>query len=508
QYAGGGELIDYITTKESLTEKDSRRLYRQIISAIDHCHEAGVVHRDDLKLENLLLTEDNNILISDFGLGRSFIGKNHLLGTFCGTPLYASPEIVSGEKYIGPPSDIWSSGVVLFIMATGKAPFKGDNLSELYKKIRSCEYRKIDNLSPLFVDLLNKIFVRDPSKRIKMEELRNHPWVTKDENGPPIRLPPKFLNEDETPLDKKYSGCIQGINHESDNVVIYNFNQPPGMIQNRRQSITQSLNAIKAMDRRASLLPTDLPGRKQSVFSTISSRSETSDFDVGLEDKKEGIMLASGNNLDARRTSSNEQKDIRFTLAAPEPAMQRNRRFTFQADFGTTPMRQLPNASLTSKIRPKSNSNSDSYQRKSFETRSESNSSRRDSLKVNTNVVYETDIPSPEISPSFPTQVPRQTPIRTVRFAFSANTTSVKPPDDLIDQLIEILAQQNLMFNHHSSYVIDCRYVSGVNQEVVFEIEICKVWLLKIHGIKFRRISGNAMVFKNIIELIIGHLVL
>jgi 5'-AMP-activated protein kinase catalytic alpha subunit len=88
EYVSGGELVDYIAAKGCLSEKESCRIFRQLISAIDHCHQAGVIHRD-LKLENLLLTSDKNLKLSDYGLGRTVSGEDHYLNTFCGTPLYA-----------------------------------------------------------------------------------------------------------------------------------------------------------------------------------------------------------------------------------------------------------------------------------------------------------------------------------------------------------------------------------------------------------------------------------
>lgn len=106
EYASGGELIDYIAAKGHLSEKEGRRLFRELISTIDHCHLAGVVHRD-LKLENLLLSADKSLRLSDFGLGRTVRTTDQYLNTFCGTPLYAGPELVSGIKYIGPAADVW-----------------------------------------------------------------------------------------------------------------------------------------------------------------------------------------------------------------------------------------------------------------------------------------------------------------------------------------------------------------------------------------------------------------
>ncbi|KXS21789.1 Pkinase-domain-containing protein, partial [Gonapodya prolifera JEL478] len=181
EYAPGGELIDYIASRKHLSEKEARRFFRQIISAMDHCHSANVVHRD-LKLENLLLSADRNILISDFGLGRTFNSEvEDYMKTFCGTPNYAAVELISGIPYIGVKSDIWAMGVVLYIMMTGRPPFVGENISALYSKIRAVDYKCPDYFSIELRDILSRILVKDPMQRIDMSELRLHPWVMLEE---------------------------------------------------------------------------------------------------------------------------------------------------------------------------------------------------------------------------------------------------------------------------------------------------------------------------------------
>ena len=147
QYASGGELIEYIASRGNLAEKEARKFFRQIISAIDHCHLANVVHRD-LKLENLLLNSEKNILLSDFGLGRTFRDDlEEYMKTFCGTPNYAAVELISGIPYVGVKSDIWAMGVVLYLMVTGKPPFQGETISLLYKEIRAVNYKVYDTFS-------------------------------------------------------------------------------------------------------------------------------------------------------------------------------------------------------------------------------------------------------------------------------------------------------------------------------------------------------------------------
>ncbi|KAI8926582.1 kinase-like domain-containing protein [Entophlyctis helioformis] len=182
EYAKGGELIDYIAARDHLTEREARRFFRQIISALDHCHLASVVHRD-LKLENLLLNHERNVLISDFGLGRTFNPDvEEYMKTFCGTPNYAAVELISGIPYVGVKSDIWAMGVVLYIMMTGRPPFQGETISLLYRQIKAVEYDVPPYFSADLVDLLRKILLRDPGARIDMDGLRSHPWINYEQS--------------------------------------------------------------------------------------------------------------------------------------------------------------------------------------------------------------------------------------------------------------------------------------------------------------------------------------
>ncbi|KAJ1515000.1 SIK kinase 3 [Coelomomyces lativittatus] len=139
-YAAGGEFVDYLASKGRLTEAEARHYFRQLVSAVHHCHSANLVHRD-LKLENLLLTHHQELLLSDFGLGRTFYKKEDLMYTFCGTPSYAAIELIQHRPYCGMPADVWSMGVILFVMCSGSMPFFGTTLSSLYKRILGLDYQ-------------------------------------------------------------------------------------------------------------------------------------------------------------------------------------------------------------------------------------------------------------------------------------------------------------------------------------------------------------------------------
>ncbi|KAJ3215709.1 MAP microtubule affinity-regulating kinase 1 [Dinochytrium kinnereticum] len=216
EFASGGELIEYIAARNHLNEKEARRFFRQLISAMDHCHMANVVHRD-LKLENLLLTDNKTLIISDFGLGRTFQNDtDEYMKTFCGTPNYAAVELISGIPYIGVKSDIWAMGVVLYVMMTGKPPFTGENISALYSKIKAVDYTCPDYFSSELKALFGKILKKDPKARIDMDGLRTDPWVNMGEDEPPLRVVPKVMGP---PTSAQVGQFIASITRDSDCII-------------------------------------------------------------------------------------------------------------------------------------------------------------------------------------------------------------------------------------------------------------------------------------------------
>jgi serine/threonine protein kinase len=134
EYAGH-ELFDYIIERGRILEPEARRLFQQIISAIEHCHRHNIVHRD-LKPENLLMDENFNIKIADFGLS-NLMSDGDFLKTSCGSPNYAAPEVISGRLYSGEEIDVWSCGIILYVMLCGRLPFEDDHIPTLFKKINS-----------------------------------------------------------------------------------------------------------------------------------------------------------------------------------------------------------------------------------------------------------------------------------------------------------------------------------------------------------------------------------
>ncbi|XP_077138363.1 serine/threonine-protein kinase MARK1 isoform X1 [Ranitomeya variabilis] len=175
EYASGGEVFDYLVAHGRMKEKEARAKFRQIVSAVQYCHQKCIVHRD-LKAENLLLDADMNIKIADFGFSNEFTIGNKL-DTFCGSPPYAAPELFQGKKYDGPEVDVWSLGVILYTLVSGSLPFDGQNLKELRERVLRGKYRIPFYMSTDCENLLKKLLVLNPVKRGSLEQIMKDRWM-------------------------------------------------------------------------------------------------------------------------------------------------------------------------------------------------------------------------------------------------------------------------------------------------------------------------------------------
>ena len=174
EHIKGKELFEIIVKKKRLSELESLRYFQQLISGIEYLGKMHVAHRD-LKPENLLVDYKNNLKIADFGLSNMY-KSNELLSTACGSPCYAAPEMLAGEKYFGLSSDIWSSGIILYTMLCGRLPFEDKNNDILYQKIKEGNFVTPDFLSENAKDFLHKILKVDPKKRYTILQIKKHPW--------------------------------------------------------------------------------------------------------------------------------------------------------------------------------------------------------------------------------------------------------------------------------------------------------------------------------------------
>ncbi|OIT29605.1 PREDICTED: CBL-interacting serine/threonine-protein kinase 24-like [Nicotiana attenuata] len=184
EFVTGGELFDKIVHQGRISEDEARRYFQQLIDAVAHCHSKGVYHRD-LKPENLLLDCQGNLKVSDFGLSALPQQGVELLHTTCGTPNYVAPEVLSNRGYDGAAADVWSCGVVLYVLMAGYLPFDEADLHTLYTKINAAEFSCPFWFSPGATSLIRKIIDPNPRTRIKIEGIRRDPWFRK--NYVPVR---------------------------------------------------------------------------------------------------------------------------------------------------------------------------------------------------------------------------------------------------------------------------------------------------------------------------------
>ncbi|KAK0720640.1 kinase-like domain-containing protein [Lasiosphaeris hirsuta] len=191
EYAGG-ELFDYIVQHGKMKEDEARRFFQQMLCAVEYCHRHKIVHRD-LKPENLLLDENLNVKVADFGLS-NIMSDGNFLKTSCGSPNYAAPEVIGGKLYAGPEVDVWSCGVILYVLLVGRLPFDDEHIPSLFAKIARGSYMVPTWMSPGAAGLIKKMLVVNPVQRATIEEIRQDPWFLKD--LPAYLHPPaeEFLN--------------------------------------------------------------------------------------------------------------------------------------------------------------------------------------------------------------------------------------------------------------------------------------------------------------------------
>ncbi|KAG8561376.1 hypothetical protein GDO81_015332 [Engystomops pustulosus] len=248
EYASGGEVFDYLVAHGRMKEKEARAKFRQIVSAVQYCHQKHIVHRD-LKAENLLLDADMNIKIADFGFSNEFTVGNKL-DTFCGSPPYAAPELFQGKKYDGPEVDVWSLGVILYTLVSGSLPFDGQNLKELRERVLRGKYRIPFYMSTDCENLLKRFLVLNPTKRGTLEQIMKDRWINAGHEEDELK---PFVEPELDIADQKRIDIMVGMGYS-------------------REEIQESLSKMKYDEITATYL---LLGRKSSELDASDSSSSS-----------------------------------------------------------------------------------------------------------------------------------------------------------------------------------------------------------------------------------------
>ncbi|KAF7030799.1 hypothetical protein CFC21_042259 [Triticum aestivum] len=299
EYASGGELFARLDQSTRFPEPVARRYFQQLVTAVEFCHSRGVYHRD-LKPENLLLDAHGNLKVSDFGLsaladGASRHRGNALLHTTCGTPAYLAPEVVLKRGYDGAKADIWSCGVILFVLLAGRLPFHDTNLVLLYKRIARSDYKCPAWFSVDARKLLARLLDPNPNTRITITKLMARTWFQKD--SCPL---------DDKPLDTSgtavFLGKEAGGHHDVD--------QPEGATRKRKRSkVTASSPTISV--RPSSMNAFDIISRSSvlDLAKMLDAEHKTSEARFSSKETTTAIVSKLGKIAEAGRFSFKLNKE-------------------------------------------------------------------------------------------------------------------------------------------------------------------------------------------------------
>ncbi|KAK6385444.1 hypothetical protein LTR65_009138 [Meristemomyces frigidus] len=280
EHVDGGQMLDYIISHGRLKEKQARKFGRQIASALDYCHRNSIVHRD-LKIENILISSGGDIKIIDFGLSNLFSPKSYLK-TFCGSLYFAAPELLQAKQYTGPEVDIWSFGIVLYVLVCGKVPFDDQSMPQLHAKIKRGSVEYPPWLTPECRGLIARMLNTNPQERATMHEIMNHPWMMKGyPGGPPDNYLParKPL---QLPLDPAVIDKMTG----------FDFG-PADVITSQLTKVIDSddyQRAVRTAEIRSAQQTPELE-RKRGVFDFYKRRNSTTSRDTLNTPSTEAIQL-------------------------------------------------------------------------------------------------------------------------------------------------------------------------------------------------------------------------
>eukprot|EP00035_Acanthoeca_spectabilis_P021758 m.440038 g.440038 ORF g.440038 m.440038 type:complete len:687 (+) comp18458_c0_seq1:135-2195(+) len=526
EYAAGGEVFDYLVEHGRMKEKDARLKFRQIVSAVEYCHARGVIHRD-LKAENLLLDANMNIKIADFGFSNTYEPGDRL-DTFCGSPPYAAPELFQGKKYDGPEVDVWSLGVILYTLVSGSLPFDGQTLKELRERVLRGKYRIPFYMSQECEQLLKRFLAVSPGRRSSLRDVMKHDWMNKDCDT----LEP-YQNTPEPSLDVprvRYMEKLEIAGFQMDRIVT---SVKCGAFDHQHASYvllglvgwTDSVpepepEPRKALTRRVSLVT--MPGR----IPPLNDRPRPLTTDAGFGESSTDDVFSNGDEATAepsrgpriaramtessstmiRRTPASNPRPIpaapRTTRTEPPPALRLRQRRITSPESHTSP-ESLPVSNGVrvggGAVTPPSSDETDDGIGTSL---GKSPPKRGGILKgVGSTFRRRSSRPDMALSPGPAVERtssgPKATP-RVLRFTFSRSNTSARAPTAILQEIQRVLARNGIKCQRSDAFVLSCAH-----EKLSFEMEVCKMPRLSMHGIRHRRIGGDSLSYKNVCSRIL-----
>ncbi|XP_077420381.1 MAP/microtubule affinity-regulating kinase 3a isoform X12 [Vanacampus margaritifer] len=601
EYASGGEVFDYLVAHGRMKEKEARAKFRQIVSAVQYCHQKHIVHRD-LKAENLLLDADMNIKIADFGFSNEFTMGNKL-DTFCGSPPYAAPELFQGKKYDGPEVDVWSLGVILYTLVSGSLPFDGQNLKELRERVLRGKYRIPFYMSTDCENLLKRFLVLNPAKRGTLEQIMKDRWINagfeEDELKP-------YVEPELDITDQKRIDVMVGMGYNLDEIqeslakMKYDEITATYLLLGRKASEPEpgesasSSNLSLAKPRPNSELNGQSPSHLKVQRSVSSNhkqrryseqvgqnapagtahpkRSQTAAVDNGKDDggvqlRKSGApgsrgaqpaspLLGNAGNpnkadIPDRRKGGSAAGHANNTVSA---GMTRRNTYVCSDRNNADRLSVIPNGKEASvSVSPggqrnpvastHSVANAATPDRLRFPRGTASRSTfHGGQLRDRRTATYNGPPASPTLShdasplsqarsratsnlfSKLTSKLTRSRHVpgeakgdgkdggkdgkpRSLRFTWSMRTTSSMEPSDIMREIRKVLDANNCDYEQQESFLLLCVHGDGRAENLVqWEMEVCKLPRLSLNGVRFKRISGSSMAFKNIASKVANEL--
>lgn len=522
EYAPGGELFDYIVARGRVKEKQARVFFRQIISAMGYCHKNFIIHRD-LKPENLLLDENAQIKIIDFGFANAF-NDTELLSTFCGSPGYAPPEMIRGEEYLGAKSEIWSLGVILFALTCGKLPFDGATRDAMFKKIVKGNFEVPFYISPECNDLLNRMIVVNPDQRASLDEVARHPWMLIDHDGPPDYIMPHrepVEEPDEAHLDRL---AEMGLDIEA----------VRGALANRDNNILSCAyylsvekTAIEAAE------AADAASATASASSEPRERKRASRQALGLETISESAPKSSRSSRRASRGRTSAERaraEMAEEVAAvdlgkvdvPKAYNRKSRRHSIQPN-GTLPIDNLEDAMAEARAsrRDRKRDKSKGKAKKAKAKAKAKGKDDDDGADASPDAADGAeDAATPMVLKLNPGRDQRRkrkkfsldaakaafvsgvsgsrgsTKLRKVKGPFSVATTSTKPAEEIFQIIESALGERGISYTRAGA-IYEISWADDHGNPLQIEIEVCIVSDLKdLHGLRLKRVAGESFAYK------------
>ncbi|XP_054423726.1 MAP/microtubule affinity-regulating kinase 3 isoform X4 [Pteronotus mesoamericanus] len=619
EYASGGEVFDYLVAHGRMKEKEARAKFRQIVSAVQYCHQKRIVHRD-LKAENLLLDADMNIKIADFGFSNEFtVGSK--LDTFCGSPPYAAPELFQGKKYDGPEVDVWSLGVILYTLVSGSLPFDGQNLKELRERVLRGKYRIPFYMSTDCENLLKRFLVLNPIKRGTLEQIMKDRWINagheEDELKPFVE--PELDISDQKRIDimvgmgysqeeiqeslskmkydeitatylllgRKSSELDASDSSSSSNLSLAkvrpssDLNNSTGQSPHHKvqRSISSSQKQRRYSDHAGPAIPAVVAYPKRSQTSTadgdlkedgapsrrpggstaggkgiapaspmLGNASNPNKADI--PERKTGSAVPSSNTASGGMTRRNTYVCSERTTADRHSVIQNGKENSAVPDQRTpvASTHSISSAATPDRIRfPRGTASRSTFHGQPRERRTatyngppaspslshEATPLSQTRSRGSTNLFSKLTSKLTRRNMSFrfikrlPTEYERngryegssrnvsaeqkdenkEAKPRSLRFTWSMKTTSSMDPNDMMREIRKVLDANNCDYEQRERFLLFCVHGDGHAENLVqWEMEVCKLPRLSLNGVRFKRISGTSIAFKNIASKIANEL--